>query len=399
MITVIVFIIVLGVLIFVHELGHFVVARRNSIRAYEFGFGFPPRIFGFQAVTNPKTKKRKWRMIWGRHDGDSEQEMAEIEEIEEKGLKVGTIYSLNWIPIGGFVRIKGEDGGHQGDKDSFASRGAWTRTRVLAAGVLMNFVLAWFLISINLMIGAPEAVDPNSDSPLAKIQVSEVVPGSPAETMGLQIGDEIAKAQKAADGHQLYFKNISALQDYINSQKGQSINLKINRGSETLNLTGAPRANYPEGQGPLGIALAETQIVSYPWYQAIWKGLVATGDLIVTIVVAFYGLIKSAFMGKNISADISGPVGIAILTRDVTRLGLIYVFQFVALLSVNLGIINILPIPALDGGRILFIIIEKIKGSPVTQKVEQAFHTVFFVLLIMLMVAVTYHDVLKYIIK
>jgi len=395
MLAVIVFIIILGVLIFVHELGHFVVARRNGIRAYEFGFGFPPRAFGIQKISDPKSGQKRWRIIWGRHDGDDKNEERDREDMEKNNHKRSTIYSLNWIPIGGFVKIKGEDGEHKNDSDSFSARSAWTRTKVLAAGVTMNFVLAWILISTGLMIGAPQAVEGGESPANSKIQIAEIVKDSPAETMGLKIGDEISKAQIAPDGENVNFKNTQELQNYINSHKGEEIGLKIIRGKEAIDIKGAPRADYPEGQGPLGIAMAETQIVSYPWYEAIWKGLVSTGNLIITILVAFYGLLKGLIMGQSVGAEVTGPVGIAILTRDVTNLGLVYVLQFAALLSINLGIINILPIPALDGGRIFFILIEKIKGSPVTHKVEQAFHTAFFVLLITLMVAVTFHDVMK----
>jgi regulator of sigma E protease len=293
------------------------------------------------------------------------------------------------------VKIKGEDGEHRDDPDSFSSRSAWTRTKVLAAGVAMNFILAWFLISVELMIGAPTAVE-GKDAPVdSKIQIAEIVKDSPAEAMGLKIGDEISKVQIAPDGKNVQLKSIEEVQSYINSHKGEEISLKIIRGKEMADIKGTPRADHPEGQGPLGIAMAQTQIVSYPWYEAIWKGLVTTGELIITILVAFYGLLKGLIMGQSVGAAVTGPVGIAVLTSDVTKLGFAYILQFAALLSINLGIINILPIPALDGGRIFFILIEKIKGSPVTHKVEQGFHTAFFILLITLMIAVTFHDVMK----
>jgi regulator of sigma E protease len=245
------------------------------------------------------------------------------------------------------------------------------------------------------MIGAPEEVNPGQNSTNSKIQISAVSTGSPAETMGLKIGDEIAKSQTGATGEKVTLKNSEDIQNFINSQKGQEINLEIVRGQEKLTLHGTPRVDAPSGQGPLGVSLAEVQITQYSWYEAIWKGLVLTFNLIIAILVAFYGLLKSLFMGQSVGGEVTGPVGIALLTRDVTNMGMIYVIQFAALLSINLGIINILPIPALDGGRILFVIIEKIKGRPVTQKVEQMFHTAFFMLLILLMVLITFHDVTK----
>lgn len=162
-----------------------------------------------------------------------------------------------------------------------------------------------------------------------------------------------------------------------------------------MELSGIPRRDIPEGEGALGIAMSEVGIFTYPWYQAIWKGLQSLWDLIVAIIFGIFGILGSLIMGKGAGAEVSGPIGIAILTRDVTRMGFVYILQFTAILSVNLGILNALPIPALDGGRILFILIEKIKGSPLNQKMEQIFHTVFFIALILLMVLVTYNDITR----
>ncbi|MFA6383096.1 MAG: RIP metalloprotease RseP [Parcubacteria group bacterium] len=429
MLTVIVFIIILGVLIFVHELGHFVTARRNGIRASEFGFGFPPRIVGFQFLTGKKHREkievesvrvekmdiklsdneeiiqetitekmrkvdevipvRKWRIIWGNRDGDSEREMKDLSEARENKYEGGTVYSINWIPLGGFVKIKGEGGENKDDDDSFAGRPAWTRIRVLAAGVIMNFVLAWLLIAVVFMIGAPVAVDSTTaGNPASKVQISEVIPDSPASAMGLQVGDEILKNDSLG--------TLEEVQNYINFHKGQEITLQVKRGNQILNLKGIPRVDAPAGQGALGIGLAETVVVRYSFFQAIWKGLTTMLNLILAMLLALYGILKHLIMGQGVGADVAGPVGIAVLTKQVTTLGLIYVLQFAALLSINLGIINILPIPALDGGRILFILIEKIKGSPISQKTEQLFHTVGFILLIMLMILVTFRDVMKF---
>lgn len=432
--TVIIFIVILGVLIFVHELGHFVVARKNGIRADEFGFGFPPRIFGLQYVYGKKREKTtevesiyvettdiqsgkeeiiqetitekiyhgtkqvpvgKWRVIWGSHDGDDESEKKDLDEAVKKRYAGGTIYSLNWIPLGGFVRIKGENGENH-DKDSFAAKSAWTRTKVLAAGVIMNFVLAWTLFSLAFLMGAPEQVDSSQGSfPDSKIQISEVIPGAPADSAGLKVGDEILKTQINSSGEKVTLRTIGDFQDYTNSERGKGITLALKRGGQYLEIKTVPRIDTPEGQGPLGISLAETAIVRYPFHEAVWKGLIETFRFIELIVVAIFVLIKNLIVGQPIGAEVTGPVGIAKLTGVVAGLGIVYLLQFVALLSINLGIINALPIPALDGGRILFIIIEKIRGYPVSQKVEQTFHTIFFVLLLILMVLVTMKDIFK----
>jgi len=381
--TIIIFILILGVLIFVHEMGHFLAAVRNGIKADEFGFGFPPRIFGL--FKDEKSGKHKF--VLGNR------------EVKSKN----TVYSLNWIPLGGFVKIKGENGEGASESDSFSAQPAWTRIKVLAAGVAMNFFLAWILLSIVLMIGAPQAIDDNADAPNAKVQISQIVPGAPAEKMGLKIGDEILAARLSAGGaagaereNWSEIKTAGRMQTLTAKSKGRKIILKIKRGQETLELKGTPRIEYPEGQGPLGISLARTAIVSYPWYESIWRGLLAVFDLTLAIFIALGGIIRNLFLGEGMAMDIAGPVGIAVMTKQAAALGLVYVLQFAAILSVNLGIINGLPFPALDGGRILFILIEKIKGSRVSQKVEQALHTAGFFLLIALMVVVTFRDFIRF---
>jgi regulator of sigma E protease len=369
LITAVTGIIVLGGLVFVHELGHFVTARRNGVKADEFGFGFPPRAAGF--VMDEKTKKYKF--VWGN------------KEVKSKH----TVYSINWIPLGGFVKIKGEDGSGVAEPDSFAAKGAWPRIKILAAGVIMNFILAWILISIALMIGAPEPVENTSGVNIAnaKIQISEVSLGSPAEQAGLQVGDEILK-----NNVQINFSSVADFQNYIGANKGNKIKFNILRGGNVVGIDIVPRENAPAGQGAIGVGLMQTVIVKYPIYQALWNGAVAVYNLTLMILFALGGIFMKLFAGHGVGAEVSGPVKIVMMTSQVAAMGLVYVLQFAAMLSINLGIINILPIPALDGGRIMFILIEKIKGSPVNQKNEQLAHTIGFVLLMLLMVVVIFND-------
>jgi regulator of sigma E protease len=376
MMAVIIFIVILGLLIFVHEIGHFFVARKNGVKAEEFGFGFPPRIFGF--IKDEETGK--YKIIKGNASVESEN----------------TVYSINWIPLGGFVRIKGENGGEKKETDSFSGKSAWVRIKILAAGVIMNFVLAWVLISAALAIGSPEVMDVEKAAPGSKIQISEITPNSPAESAGIKIGDEITAVRNIETSRETRPESVKDLQDFITSEKGKQIILEIKRGAEQESIRVVPRVNPPEGEGALGVGLVATSIVRYSWYQAIWKGLLSTLELIGAIATALVGIVYNLILGKGVGADVAGPVGIAVLTKQVAGLGLVYVMQFAAILSINLGIINLLPIPGLDGGRIFFIIIEKIKGSPVSQKVEQAFHTVGFILLIMLLVVITFRDVGKF---
>lgn len=371
MMTVLIFLLVLGVLVFVHEMGHFIIARRNGIKADEFGFGFPPRLVGF---------------VW-----DDEKKKHRLVRGNEEVVSSYTVYSLNWIPLGGFVKIKGEDG-EQKDADSFATKSAWVRIKVLAAGVTMNFVFAWVLISLVLVMGFPQQVDPQAPvSGTRDIQISEVLPNTPAESMGLRFGDKILSVGETKT------MSVAQVQEYILAHKGQVITLHVERGAELLTVQGTPRVEYPKNEGSLGIGLGETEMVRYPWYEALWQGAATTYHLTTAMLTGIGGIVKGLVTGTHEGlSSVSGPVGIAKLTGQVSDLGLVYLLYFAAILSINLGIINILPIPALDGGRILFILIEVIKGSPVSQKIEGIFHQIGFALLLLLMVWVTVHDFSKF---
>jgi regulator of sigma E protease len=367
MMTILIFVVLLGLLVFVHELGHFVVAKRNGIRVDEFGFGFPPRLFGVI-----KNEQGKYQIVWGNKDVPSGE----------------TVYSLNWIPLGGFVRIAGEDGHGTDDPESFANKSAWIRIKVLGAGVFMNFLLAWLLISVVFMLGLPQPIDSSESGRYTdtKIQILSIAKGTPAEAMGLKMGDEIISVNG---------KVMTTLDDVlqeITSHKGQEIIVGIDRFGKTLTLSGTPRTEYPAGEGSLGISFSETAIVSYPWYQAIYEGARATYNITMAIFQAFGQMIASLFGGAGTALDVTGPVGIVYLTKQMSELGLPYLLQFAALLSINLGIINILPIPALDGGRILFVLIEKLKGSPVSHRIEGMMHQIGFMLLLLLMLFVTIRD-------
>ncbi|MFC1644763.1 RIP metalloprotease RseP [Patescibacteria group bacterium] len=376
MLTVLVFVLVLGVLVFVHELGHFIVAIRNGIKSDEFGFGFPPRLVGFWK--NEETGK--YEVVWGGR------------EIKSKN----TIYSINLIPLGGFVKIKGQDGDDVESKDSFSSKPAWARIKVLGAGVTMNFILGWILLSIVFFVGAPEAIDENELVSESKIQISGVISETPADEMGIEVGDELMAGCNVEIKDCEVFSSVTSVQEFIGRNKGEKITVKIKRGDLVENVSGVPRIEYPADQGSLGISMVRTSVKSYSWHESIWRGFVAVLNMMVMIVVSLFAFLKNIIIGSGPSMEVSGPVGIAIMTKQVVNLGIIHLLQFTAILSVNLGIINILPIPALDGGRILFILIEKIKGSPISEKFEHTSHAIGFFLLIGLMVVVTFKDFIKF---
>jgi len=352
--TIILFIVILGVLVFVHELGHFVMAKRAGMKVEEFGFGFPPRLFGVKR-------------------GD-------------------TIYSINWIPIGGFVKIVGEDGGDSDRDDSFNQKGFWPRFLVLIAGVTMNVVFAWLVVSLAMGIGLPTVIGEGDDLPSQarvsepKVTLTELAPDSPAALAGMKVGDNF----KTVNGEDI--GSTEELQSITRANVGKEISYVITRGNDTLDLNLTPRVSPPEGQGPLGVSLATVARVSYPWYLAPFYGISATWNLLYGTVAAFVTIIGDWVSGESVGEQLSGPVGIAVLTRDVAQLGFIYLLQFTAVLSINLAVINAIPFPALDGGRILFLIIEKLRGRKLPQTAEAVANTVGFGLLLLLMVFVTVKD-------
>ena len=374
LLTIVIFILVLSVLVFAHELGHFMMARRFGVKAEEFGFGFPPRAVGLY-----KNDQGKWKPVWG------------AKEVTDSP---GTIYSLNWLPLGGFVKIKGENGENENEPDSFAGKPIWQRAFMLSSGVVMNIVLAAVLISAGFMVGLPQALDGQSD-PRAhvsdkKIQIVEVMKNTPAESAGLKIGDVILSVD---DNN---FSNYEELKNFVAANVGKELSYKIKRGRDLIEAGITPELMAETNRGGIGVGVTETGLVSYPWYLAVLEGVKTTLSLTWAIIAAFYELIKGLIFGSGVTADLSGPVGIAALTGQVAKMGFIYLLQFTALLSINLAVINFFPFPALDGGRILFLIIEKIKRSPVKREVEGAIHNIGFALLMVLILVVTLRDVSRF---
>lgn len=355
--TLLLFIIVLSLLVFVHELGHFLVAKKMGMKVEEFGFGFPPRMAGIQ--------------------------------------KDNTIYSINWIPLGGFVRIKGESGEHKGDSDSFASKKAWQRFSVLVAGVVMNLFLAVVLLSIGFMIGLPQIIDENLPASArvssSVLTVMTVVADSPAAKAGIQQGDVV----EMIDGK--LFSTADEARTYIASEAADGTALQVRGQDQTVRTYQLTSELLTEANVTgVGIGLVQTGLVSYPFFHAIIQGVAATALFTTEVVKAFALMIASLVTGQGLGVDLSGPIGIAVITGQVAALGFVYLLQFIALLSINLAVINVLPFPALDGGRILFLFIEKLRGRAVNQKIEIAAHNLGFMLLMVLVVLVTYKDFVNF---
>jgi len=327
----------LSLLILVHELGHFLAARYFGLFVEEFGIGFPPRLL---------TKK------------------------------IGqTIYSLNLIPLGGFVRIHGEYPSIEAvgaspvsaqPERSFVNQSAGRRAIIIVAGVLMNFVLGWLIISGVLFVGSPS------------LTVVELVQkDSPAAESGLQKGDVI-----------LGFATTQKLVDFIDQNKGQAIALKIKRGKTEFEIRTIPRVNPLPGQGVLGVGLADSGIPQHSFLQSLVKGLLASLGVAAAVLAGLYQVVFTP-------ESLIGPVGIFDIAITTSQLGLIHFFQFLALISLNLVVLNILPIPALDGGRLLFIILEKLRGRKFTPSFEMRANAVGLSFLIMLIVLVTIKDMVS----
>ncbi|MBI4132195.1 MAG: site-2 protease family protein [Candidatus Sungbacteria bacterium] len=355
LLTILIFIILLGALVLAHEWGHFFAARRFGVRVEEFAFGFPPRVASF--------------------------------------VRKGTRYALNFIPIGGYVKIYGESGGDGRDPESFSSRPLFQRFAIIAAGVAMNVVLAWALFSTGHGIGLPTVVGEGEMAAGAAVTIIGVAPDSPAERAGLEFGDVIKEVKSRTSNAKI--ERLEDVQKFIDAHRGEEVIFQLKRGRELMERTAVARREPPPGEGAVGIAMADVGIVRSPWWRAPWDGAKTTMSAAVAITTALGRTVRDLFSEGRLAAEVSGPVGIFVFANESRRLGIAYLLELAGILSVNLALLNILPIPALDGGRILFLFIEGVRGVKMNQRLEQAIHTVGFALLILLMAAITYRDVVR----
>ncbi|MBI2990461.1 MAG: site-2 protease family protein [Candidatus Magasanikbacteria bacterium] len=387
MITALIFIAILSVLVLVHEWGHFVTARKSGMKVHEFGFGFPPRAFG--VYKDPGSGK--WIWVKGRGTSMLRQTVGGSERKIADEFPA-TLYSVNWLPLGGFVKIKGENGEETEDCDSFGYHKAWKKLVVLLSGVAMNVLLAAVLLSFGFTVGLPAEASLLQDPRAIVVEesavlVQQVEDNSPAEAGGLQFGDKIL----SIDGISIH--TATQMIEYVRAHSKENMTLVLERQDQTESIVLKP-AELQSGAAPrLGIVLADAGVVRYPWYIALYKGFVAAGIALFNIFIGFYILIKGLILGDGMAFGVAGPVGIAVVVGQSARLGFHYLLNVTAMISLSLAAINVLPIPALDGGRALFVIIQKFIGRPVPMKYEQAAHTIGFILLMILIVAVTYKDV------
>ncbi len=348
----------LSILIFVHEIGHFLAAKRAGIRVEEFGFGLPPRLFG---------------------------------------KKIGeTIYSLNLLPIGGFVRLFGEEEVDACDKEkskaktslrfTFFAQSKRVRAAVVTAGVIMNFLFGVVIFAgIFSVLGIPAVA--------RRVQIVGIVPGSPAAS-AFELGDEIV----AVGG-----KRISKTDEFkslVDAKKGEEVRFVILRNLKRFEVSAVPRLEPPKEEGSLGVVISPMlEYLHYPSWQmpfrGVWYGLQEAYYWGLNIVQGLFAVLRQAIRG-TIPKDIGGPLELHFLFSEASKAGLVPQLQLLAILSVNLAIINLFPFPALDGGRLLFIGVEAVSGRKIKAKVEQAAHTIGMVILLALMLAITVQDILRH---
>jgi regulator of sigma E protease len=388
MFTVILFILVLSLLVAIHEFGHFIAARKSGMKVHEFGLGFPPRAIG--VYKDPKTGKWVWVKKANKQDLHNTVGGGNREEQEEFPA---TLYSLNWLPLGGFVRIKGENGEEADAPDSFGYQKTWKKVIVLVAGVTMNFLLAAVLLGFGFMIGLPTDVTDGLDKRAILVNeptvvIQQVEKDSPAAVAGIEAGDRLHAVNDTA------IHSTPELISFVEAYGEKELSVFVSRGEEKLTVSLVPEFDEETERARMGIMIADAAIVRYPWYISFWKGLVAAVYGTIGIIVGFFILIKGLVLGQGLAFDVAGPVGIAAIIGDSARLGINYLINVTAMISLSLAVINILPIPALDGGRLVFVLIEKIFKKKVSLKHEQLAHTIGFVLLLILIIVVTVRDVI-----
>jgi regulator of sigma E protease len=354
LLTIIIFLIILSVLVLVHELGHFLTAKSFGVRVDEFGLGYPPR-----AKTLFSSK--------------------------------GTVFTLNWLPFGGFVKIFGEDPSQDsaGQPDALTSRPKWQQAAVLVAGVLANALLAWVLFTGAFLIGVPSAPSPDYEVTNLHTNVTDTVAGSPADLAGLVSGDEIVSV-----GRGNIFANLDPEQisNFIASSK-EPVKITVLRAGQKITDTITPVSGLVPDRLAVGVSLSSVGTAKLGLLAAIKEGAVDTWRLTQEIVVGLAGFLKNIFVGHPDFSEVTGPVGIVGLVGQAKDLGFAYILFFSAFISINLAVLNLLPIPALDGGRLLFVIIEAVSRKKIPSKIVNTLNGLSFAVLILLMILVTIRDV------
>jgi regulator of sigma E protease len=389
--SIIIFLLILSLLIFVHEMGHFLAAKYFGIRVDEFGLGFPPRA----------AKLFRWK---------------------------GTDFTLNWLPFGGFVKIFGENPevapssvdktdqeheiplenssdvspGKHGQNffdesrvpedavgESFQNKNRGIQAVVLFAGVFFNFIFAWLLISLGFMSGISAPVGMSLPVEDARTMITTVLPASPAGQAGIKSGDAIVSLSRGGVEAELA---PSEAADFISGSL-EPVTFVLERGGELREVTVTPEMGIVAERPAIGIAMDLIGTVQLGIFESLWQGMRTSVELTWLTAKALGGFISQALVGRADLSQVTGPVGIVGMVGDVRELGFSFLLTFTALISINLAIINLVPFPALDGGRLVFVGIESITRRPVPAKIFNIVNTVGFALLIFLMLLITFRDV------
>jgi regulator of sigma E protease len=357
--SILIFIVVLLLLVLVHEFGHFIVAKKAGIRVDEFAFGFPPR-------------------LWGITKGE-------------------TTYVLNALPLGGYVKIYGENAEEATEgvdqKRSFMAQPRLTQALVIVAGIVFNLLFAWLLFAGALMVGVPAPEDGGEGYPVKNLEllVTGVAEGSPAALAGLAAGDVLKKLSDSAGS--VDTTNPDQVVAFISGRGGVPIDLTYLRRGEVREAAIIPVSGIVPDVAAIGIYMDTVGTLQLPPHIALWVGLKKTYQFTQMTVVGLAQFFSNIFIGQSDFSQVTGPVGIVRAVGDAAGVGFPNLILFTALISINLAVINIIPFPALDGGRLLFVVIEGIMRRPIHPRVANALNIAGFAFLILLMLAVTYNDI------
>lgn len=363
---------VLVVLIVVHELGHFVAAKLSGMAVDEFGLGYPPRALVLGT--------------WGE-----------------------TVYTLNWLPFGGFVKIRGEEDfgtGEARDPRAFGAKNRFLQGVVLLAGILMNLVLAYALFTVALLVGAPRALTAEEVPlvPSAVLMVARVLPDSPAAQAGLVPGDVLDSAveQRSAwnpgNAASDTLPTPESFTQFVTESRDTALSIAVVRDGTMRTITATPVAGLIEsdrGRYALGVEVVSVGTKSYTVAAALSEGFYMTVAAVKSTAIGLAQFFGSLLTVSANFSQVSGPVGIAGAVGEASAQGLGNLLMLTALISINLALINLVPVPALDGGRFLFVLIEAITRRPIKKKVAEMVHGASFALLLLLMLVITAHDIWK----
>lgn len=349
---------ILVLLIVAHELGHFIAAKLFGVRVIEFGVGYPPRALSFGT--------------WGE-----------------------TEYSLNWIPFGGFVRLFGDDDDGKHGRGAFVDAPRWKQAIILVAGVTMNLLAAWVLFTGAYATGILHVVS-DQDTPGEQLLITDVVPGSPADAAGMKPGDTLFSLEDGKGAHATLTPD--GILSFVSARGGQDLALTFVHAGATTTTTLRPAhavVAQDAGRPAIGIGLAIVSAQSAPIGEAMRDATTATVNTFEVVISGLWTIVKGALRGAPDLQNVTGPIGLVSAVGDASRNGIGYVLSLAAFISVNLAVINLIPIPALDGGRLLVVGIEAVLRRAAPRLAMQTLNALGIALIIILMMTVTYHDIAR----